>query len=85
MLLPRPIHLDPRVKSFLTLNELTFEPYDVLDRQDILWIRVERALVSGALDQGMIEKIAAMGSRGHGDARQVWVPVFLMAICAGNT
>ena len=65
-----PTHLDPRVKSFLKLNELIFEPYDALDLQHILRIRVEKALVNGALEPGVVEKIAAMASREHGDARQ---------------
>ena len=39
-----PDHLDPRVKSFLKLNELIFKPYDAMDLQHILRIRVEKAL-----------------------------------------
>ena len=65
-----PDHLDPRVKSFLRLNELVFEPYDALDLQCILRIRVEKALHPKALEEGVIEKIAAMASREHGDARK---------------
>ena len=65
-----PDHLDPRVKSFLKLNELLFKPYDALDLQHILRIRVEKALKPGAVEPGVIEKIAAMASQDHGDARQ---------------
>lgn len=65
-----PNHLDPRVKSFLKLNELIFEPYDAVDLQHILRIRVDKALMPKALRPGVIEKIAAMASREHGDARQ---------------
>ena len=65
-----PEHLDPRVKSFLKLNELIFKPYDAVDLQLILRIRVDKALQPDALEQGVIEKIAAMASRDHGDARQ---------------
>jgi cell division control protein 6 len=65
-----PEHLDPRVKSFLKLNELIFEPYDAVDLQHILRIRVEKALQPKAVDPGVIEKIAAMASREHGDARR---------------
>jgi cell division control protein 6 len=36
-------HLDPRIQSFLKLNELIFKPYDAVDLQKILRIRVERA------------------------------------------
>lgn len=65
-----PDHLDPRVKSFLKLNELIFKPYDALDLQRILRIRVEKALQPGSLQAGVIEKIAALASQDHGDARQ---------------
>jgi cell division control protein 6 len=65
-----PDHLDPRVKSFLRLNELIFEPYDAIDLQHILRIRVEKALYCQAIEPGVIEKIAAMASREHGDARK---------------
>ncbi len=65
-----PDHLDPRVKSFLKLNELIFKPYDAVDLQHILRIRVEKALQAKAIAAGVIEKIAAMASREHGDARK---------------
>ena len=65
-----PDHLDPRVRSFLKLNELIFKPYDAVDLQHILKIRVEKALRPGAVEPGVVEKIAAMASQDHGDARQ---------------
>lgn len=58
------------MKSFLKLNELIFEPYDAVDLQHILRIRVEKALHAKAVEAGVIEKIAAMASREHGDARR---------------
>ena len=63
-------HLDPRVKSFLKVNELIFEPYDALDLQKILKIRVEKALHAKAVERGVIQKVAALASRDHGDARK---------------
>ena len=63
-------NLDPRVRSFLRLNELIFEPYDALDLQQIFKIRVDKALRPDAVESGVIEKIAALASREHGDARQ---------------
>lgn len=63
-------NLDPRVKSFFKVNELIFKPYDAIDLQQILQIRVDRALRPGAVEAGVIEKIAAYSSRDHGDARQ---------------
>ena len=65
-----PDHLDPRVKSFLKLNELIFKPYDAIDLQHILRIRVDKALYPEVIESGVIEKIAAMASRDHGDARK---------------
>ena len=63
-------NLDPRVRSFLKLNELIFKPYDALDLQRILRIRVDKALYSKTVAPGVIEKVAALASRDHGDARQ---------------
>jgi len=65
-----PDNLDPRVRSFLKLNELVFSPYDALDLQLLLRIRVEKALHENAVEDGVVEKIAALASRDHGDARQ---------------
>ena len=65
-----PDNLDPRVRSFLKLNELVFKAYDALDLQRILGIRVDKALRPDAVDPGVIEKVAALASRDHGDARQ---------------
>ncbi|MCO6438498.1 MAG: AAA family ATPase [Phycisphaerae bacterium] len=65
-----PDNLDPRVKSFLRLNELIFKPYDAVDLQHILRIRVEKALCPNSIEPGVIEKIAAMASQDHGDARK---------------
>jgi cell division control protein 6 len=65
-----PDQLDPRVRSFLKMNELVFEPYDAIDLQRILQIRVQKALQPGAVGEGVIGKIAALASREHGDARR---------------
>ena len=65
-----PDQLDPRIKSFLKLNELIFKPYDAMNLQHILRIRVEKALCPDVVDAGVIEKIAALASQDHGDARR---------------
>ena len=65
-----PENLDPRVKSFLKVNELVFKPYDALDLQRILAIRVQKALHPGTIQHGVIEKVAGLASRDHGGARQ---------------
>ncbi len=63
-------NLDPRVRSFLKLNELVFKPYNAIDLQHILKIRVQKALRPGAVESGVIEKIAGLASHDHGDARR---------------
>lgn len=47
-----PDNLDPRVRSFLKLNEVVFKPYDAVDLQRILSIRVEKALHQDAVAAG---------------------------------
>ena len=61
---------DPRILSFLKKTDVIFEPYDAMDLQEILKLRVEKALDSKKVDQGAIEKIAALACRETGDARK---------------
>jgi cell division control protein 6 len=63
-------NLNPRVRSFLRADEILFRPYNALDIQQILKIRTRRALRPNALQAGVIEKISALASREHGDARK---------------
>lgn len=63
-------NIDPRIKSFLKLNEILFEPYNALDIQRILSIRIKKALNRKMIQEGVIEKISAVSSRTHGDARK---------------
>lgn len=63
-------NLDPRIKSCLHMREMIFEPYDAPSLQKILQIRVEKALRPDSVEDGVIEKIAALSSRNHGDARK---------------
>lgn len=65
-----PDQLDPRVRSFLKLNELVFKPYDAVDLKHILNIRVEKALYADTVEPGVIGRIAALASHDHGDARK---------------
>jgi len=65
-----PDQLDPRVKSFLKLNELVFKPYDAVDLKHILDIRVLKALHPNTVEPGVVERIAALASHDHGDARK---------------
>jgi cell division control protein 6 len=63
-------NIDPRIQSFLKLNELFFEPYDAIDLKRILSIRIKKALNPKMIEEGVMEKIAAVSSRTHGDARK---------------
>lgn len=63
-------HLDPRVKSSLSEEELIFPPYNAIQLQDILRERAKSAFCDGILEQGVIEKCAAYAAREHGDARR---------------
>jgi archaeal cell division control protein 6 len=63
-------HLDPRVKSSLSEEEIVFPPYNALQIQDILRQRSEQAFKPGVLEPGVLEKCAAYAAREHGDARR---------------
>ncbi|MBN2112004.1 ORC1-type DNA replication protein, partial [Candidatus Woesearchaeota archaeon] len=63
-------HLDPRVKSSLSEEEILFPPYNALQIQNILRQRVNEAFHKGAIESGVIEKCAAYAAKEHGDARR---------------
>ncbi len=63
-------NLDPRVKSSLSEEELVFPPYNAVQLKDILRERAERAFSKESLDNGVIEKCAALAAQEHGDARR---------------
>ncbi|MBT7903447.1 ORC1-type DNA replication protein [Candidatus Woesearchaeota archaeon] len=63
-------HVDPRVKSSLSEEELVFPPYNAIQLQDILRNRSKEAFKDGVLETGLIEKCAAYAAREHGDARR---------------
>jgi cell division control protein 6 len=63
-------HLDPRVKSSLSEEEIVFSPYNALQLQDILNQRSKLAFKPDIIEHGVIEKCAAYAAREHGDARR---------------
>ena len=63
-------HLDPRVRSSLSEEEIIFPPYNALQIQDILKQRANKAFKEGSLEQGVIEKCSAYAAREHGDSRR---------------
>ncbi len=63
-------HLDPRVKSSLSEEEVIFAPYNAIQLQDILRRRAVHAFKEDIVEHGVIEKCAAYAAREHGDARR---------------
>ncbi|MBN1175239.1 ORC1-type DNA replication protein [Candidatus Woesearchaeota archaeon] len=63
-------HLDPRVKSSLTEEELIFPPYNAIQIQDILKKRSDLAFKENVVDAGVIPKCSAYVARDYGDARR---------------
>lgn len=63
-------NIDPRVKSSLAEEEITFSPYNALQLQDILKKRANQAFREGVLEEGVVAKCAAYAAREHGDARR---------------
>ncbi len=63
-------HIDPRIKSSLSEEEIIFPPYNALQLQDILRKRAGKAFKENVISGGVIEKCAAYAAREHGDARR---------------
>ncbi len=63
-------HIDPRVKSSLSEEELVFPPYNAIQLQKILKERAKTSFDKNVIGQGVIEKCAAYAAKEHGDARR---------------
>jgi archaeal cell division control protein 6 len=63
-------HVDPRVKSSLSEEEIMFPPYNALQIKDILDERAGIAFREGSLSEGVTAKCAAYAAMEHGDARR---------------
>lgn len=61
--------LNERLDSGLQKNEIVFDPYNATQIRAILEHR-EDAFVDGALEDGVISKVAAIAAQEHGDARK---------------
>lgn len=62
--------MDPRVKSSLSEEDVLFTPYNALQIKDILKTRADLAFYEGVLENGVIEKCAAIAAKEHGDSRR---------------
>lgn len=63
-------HVDPRVKSSLSEEEIVFPPYNAVQLQKILQQRAKVAFYDHVIADGVLEKCAAYAAREHGDARR---------------
>ena len=63
-------HLDPRVSSRLSQEDIVFHPYVATEIQNILNERAEMGIKTGVLDDGVIKLCSALAAQEHGDARR---------------
>ena len=63
-------HLDPRVSSRLSQEDIVFHPYVATEIQNILNERAEMGIKAGVLDGGVIKLCSALAAQEHGDARR---------------
>ena len=62
--------IDPRVRSYLSEEEVIFQPYNAIQLKEILRKRATEAFMENVVQEGVIEKCAAFAAREHGDARR---------------
>ncbi len=63
-------HLDPRVSSRLSQEDIVFHPYVATEIQNILSERAEMGIKEDVLDEGVIKLCSALAAQEHGDARR---------------
>lgn len=63
-------HLDPRVLSSLSEDELVFKPYKSNELETIVRDRVAIAFYEGVVEDETIKLVAALSGAEHGDARK---------------
>jgi cell division control protein 6 len=63
-------HLDPRVLSSLSEEEVVFRPYTAIELSDILQARADLGFLSGTLTKGALNLCSALAATEHGDARR---------------
>ncbi len=63
-------HLDPRVSSRLSQEDIVFHPYVATEIQNILSERALMGIKQGVLDEAVIKLCSALAAQEHGDARR---------------
>ena len=63
-------HLDPRVSSRLSQEDIVFHPYVATEIQNILSERALMGIKEGVLDEAVIKLCSALAAQEHGDARR---------------
>ena len=63
-------HLDPRVLSSLSEEEVVFRPYSAIELSDILQARSTIGFLENVLAKGALNLCAALAAAEHGDARR---------------
>ena len=63
-------HLDPRVSSRLSQEDVVFHPYVATEIQNILSERAAMGIREEVLEEGVIRLCAALAAQEHGDARR---------------
>ncbi len=63
-------HLDPRVSSRLSQEDIVFHPYVATEIQNILSERASMGIKEGVLDEAVIKLCSALAAQEHGDARR---------------
>ena len=63
-------HLDPRVSSRLSQEDIVFHPYVATEIQNILSERASMGIKGWVFDEGVIRLCSALAAQEHGDARR---------------
>ena len=63
-------HIDPRIRSSLSEEDILFHPYNAQQLVDILSKRAKKAFKQQVLSSGVVQKCAAYAANEHGDARK---------------
>lgn len=77
--------INPKVKSSFAGEDIIFPRYNAPQLADILKQRADKAFLPGTIQDGVIEKCAALAAQEHGDARRALNLLRLAAEIADRT